>query len=414
MDIKTLLKCIITKLLRFRRYGMRPAASTPAGCHRLADGVRPTFFGYHDKSPFNIDDTKILGMSIDGNDTDPEREGTPARIGYFEVQPEMRQSSEFTPVATTTAWCWQQGCMLQWYPASSNSQVIFNSIVGSEYGAEVWDLTKKLRLRVFNHPVYSLRRDGSLAATLNYSRLGRLRPGYGYGALPDRTLGVSAPADDGLFLMDMKTGSTQLAVSLESLARDMGASEAEHYVNHATFSPSGACLVFFHLWVDLHTRRRSLRACRLDLDSGRISTIESARTVSHYGWLDDANLIAVTHDRMDGWQLQGYNLVSGKVTRYAGMRGDGHPMVHPVAGNWLLMDTYPDRLRDQTLKIIDLEDMHCVGFLPFYSPMQYRGHVRCDLHPRWNRDGRKICVDSSCHGRRAMYILDAASMGAST
>ena len=34
------------------------------------------------------------------------------------------------------------------------------------------------------------------------------------------------------------------------------------------------------------------------------------------------------------------------------------------------------------------------------------GTLRCDLHPRWNRDGRQVCIDSIHEGNRHMYVLD--------
>jgi len=35
--------------------------------------------------------------------------------------------------------------------------------------------------------------------------------------------------------------------------------------------------------------------------------------------------------------------------------------------------------------------------------------VRCDLHPRWSRDGRYITVDSIHSGNRGIYALNTES-----
>ncbi|RKY58480.1 MAG: hypothetical protein DRP94_06185, partial [Candidatus Latescibacterota bacterium] len=42
----------------------------------------------------------------------------------------------------------------------------------------------------------------------------------------------------------------------------------------------------------------------------------------------------------------------------------------------------------------------------FFSPPELRGEIRCDLHPRWSRDGREVCIDSAHEGHRQMYVVE--------
>ena len=36
--------------------------------------------------------------------------------------------------------------------------------------------------------------------------------------------------------------------------------------------------------------------------------------------------------------------------------------------------------------------------------------MRADLHPRWDRDQRRVCIDSIHEGSRQIYVLDATSL----
>ena len=46
----------------------------------------------------------------------------------------------------------------------------------------------------------------------------------------------------------------------------------------------------------------------------------------------------------------------------------------------------------------------------FYSPPELRNELRCDLHPRWSRDGLKVSIDSAHTGERQIYVLDVSAI----
>lgn len=43
----------------------------------------------------------------------------------------------------------------------------------------------------------------------------------------------------------------------------------------------------------------------------------------------------------------------------------------------------------------------------FFVPETYRNiYCRCDLHPRWRKDGRQLAFNSVHEGSRQIYVID--------
>ena len=360
-----------------------------------------TFFGYYDVTPFSSDGKRLLAMVTASIDHEKSaRQGI--QIGYYNLNDPKR----FISVGQTQTWCWQMGCRLQWHPADPDRLILYNTMVDGSYGSVVQDvITKKIESR-FAGPVYAVDNSGQRALSLNFSRLQRLRPGYGYRNLPDSTEGNQAPETDGIHRIDLEKNDSELIIDLRRLSNlepSSSMKNADHYVNHLSFNPSGDRFMFFHLWEVNGQRYNRLMTSNWTGDD--LCILEREGTASHYTWKNANELLATVHYKNAGTR---YNLYSDRI----GLKGvvgkglltkDGHPSYSPH-GDELLTDTYPDKYREQNLLLLT-GDNKLQKLASLYSPPRFRGETRCDLHPRWDREGKFVCVDETTKGRRKLGVL---------
>jgi len=376
----------------------------------LRDNKNAVFFGYHDKTPFSSDNNKILAMSVPASDKKAESECSYMKIGYFlNINNHIR--NQFIQISDTNTWCWQQGCMLQWNPKKPNNEVIFNRIVDGIYGSVIFDITKESIIKEYSVPIYSVSNDGSFATSLNFSRLGRLRPGYGYCLLNDKTKCNYAPKNDGLFLLDLNSGNIGLLVSLHELAEQVGKMDCEHYINHISISPDNKVIVFFHLWVDENNNRHN-RFMIYDIKNKKISTIEDKIRVSHFCWIDNNCLLVTIKEKNEKhWKYVSYNIDKHvKMSeKDIPLKTDGHPMISPIDKSLFVTDSRLNKRREDSILICSLNTKNVYKVAKFIHKYGYDGQVRCDLHPRWDRFGKHIAVDIVNKGKRAMAIIDVHS-----
>jgi len=88
---------------------------------------------------------------------------------------------------------------------------------------------------------------------------------------------------------------------------------------------------------------------------------------------------------------------------------NGHCSYSPDR-RWILTDTYPDYRGFRHLLLYNTKKNILVEIGKFFSPPELEGEIRCDLHPRWSKDGKKVCIDSAHEGSRQMYIIDVTDI----
>ncbi|MGO9202628.1 MAG: hypothetical protein ACLQM8_19070 [Limisphaerales bacterium] len=257
---------------------------------------RHCFFGYYDKSPWSESGAFVAYLRTPFGDRMPAT-GERAEIRLLDCA-----CGEARTIRTTAAWNWQQGCMLQWLPGRSEETLIFNDRRDREWGSVVCARDGTI-MREYRAPIYCINSDGTRALSLSFARLNSAAPGYGYPG-GDETASDPCPANDGIWRLDLRSGATDLLISISDLCR------------------------------------------------------------SHF------------HPTFDG------------------------------SGRYILTDTYPNWRQQRTLILYDTQNSRRRELGAFDSPPFLDGPLRCDLHPRFDRQYRRVCVDSAHEGVRRLYTVD--------
>jgi len=179
-----------------------------------------------------------------------------------------------------------------------------------------------------------------------------------------------------------------------------------HYFTHPLFAPNGKRFVFYHRWVEASAQTWT-RMFSCNRDGSDLHLFDTSGVVTHIAWFNNDTILAYAFKKGVG---DHYYLFKDKSDQFEILgkqqfSSDGHPQFSPD-GKYIITDTYPDRNRLQRLIRFSMRNNYREDLAILRSPFKYRGNVRCDLHPRWNRDGKAVCFDSSHTGKRALCIMN--------
>lgn len=324
---------------------------------------------------------------------------TSCEVGYYDLI-----SGKFTKIADTNAWCWQQGSRLRWV---AKDKVIFNSINKNHYCAKIFDIQKMKQIDCIEWSLYDFTKDFKYGLSLNYSRLQRLRPGYGYNYFEDKTVNETAPVNDGLFLIDLNKRERKLIYSLKELAEKVECNETDiHYINHICISPSNDKFMFLHIYINPNIKGWKTVLYVANIDGSDLTSLEKNDRVSHYCWVDNDRLM-ITCRRENGREYYCiYEIKSKKkkILHVTELITDGHPSRF-YGTNLYLTDTYPLDTSLQRVRTYKLDDTNATTIATFYHDYRLRGEKRCDLHPSIAYDGKTLSVDTTYRYKKRSIVI---------
>jgi hypothetical protein len=372
----------------------------------ITQGPKAHWFGYYDKLQFDPGNRFVLGMEVDFEDRPPTPDDM-IKLGMVDLE----EGDKWLEIGATSAWCWQQGCMLQWLPGS-DSKVIYNTRLGDKYGAIIKDV-KSGEQQVLETPIYTVSADGKTAMSPNFARLGILRPGYGYEGIPDPFHDQLITDEDGIYRVDLETGNNELVISLAQMleVEPQDSIEASlNWFNHLLFNPEGDRFIFLHRWRKDMKSRWDTRMLTANSDGTDIHVIADTQMVSHFIWKNPKQILAWSREADIGDHFFLYTDQSDKqeIIGKGILKVDGHCTFSPDKA-WICTDSYPGRDNLHHLYLYHPGNGTHVELGRYHQPAAVRGKPnRCDLHPSWSRDGKCLCIDSMMSGKRQLYLVDVS------
>ena len=399
---------------------------------RLTNGPHQHWFGYYDKQQVSASGRYVLSNQVDLFFRSPTPQDT-LQVGLID----LKNNNQWTKLGQSSAWGWQQGCMLQWLPGSSE-EVIWNARLEDSFVSIIHNV-KTGEQRILPKPIYTLSPDGQTGFGIDFARLQFFRPGYGY-ATKDSSVPAKAPEDTGIYRLDLQTGESKLILSyadLSELERPLGSTaDNYHWINHLLVNPSGSRMVFLNRSRPYPTPEEYrkgtgkdlqgddlyvTRAITVNTDGSDLYALNDSGQFSHFIWKGDDALCAWAEPEAappEDKQEKAFYLFQDKTKQYQivgeeAMTVNGHNTYVPNTNDeWILNDTYPQgKERMQELYLYHVPSQRKVILGKFHEPEKFSGEWRCDLHPRTNPQGTKVYFDSTHEGgKRQMYEVDIESV----
>lgn len=358
------------------------------------------FFGYFDICPENDGGLILMHHLPDGF-----QDETPIEILVL-----SRKTDEIVASTSSRAYNWQQGARAQWL---NESHFIYNDFCPKKkrYTAKIHNVETDKTESELPLGVQSSYKDKYMLS-LNIERISAYASDYGYrNILPD--IG-NTPLDlqqDGIWHCDLTTLKYQMLLTFERILAEVGLQydrRVQYSLNHIVPSTSGEIFVFVLRYYVQGQRTDKLLV--YSIVSGELRMVNHGPVVSHFAWKNEEELILYATDN-DG--INRYHSVNvwdnSQVNFHNGILddlGDGHPT---IMGDKLVVDTYPNRFGIQSLVCFDLKTQKLDLLGRFAHSPSFFGATRCDLHPRFSRNGQGVFIDSVASGKRNFYSLDLIS-----
>ena len=367
------------------------------------------FFAYYDMRATQDENSPHLAHRVPFMDHLPTAEDE-AELGTL-------RDGVFTPFATTTAWNFQQGAMLQYHPTLRDT-VYYNACIDGRFVTVTHDIASGAK-KFTDRATACVSPDGKWGLGVNFGKIYDFRPGYGYAGDDNPQRHMDAPYDDGVFLVDMETGISRQIIHYDTLRAAAGFEDDQKIlVNHITFNTASDCFVMLVRNFKRPGEKGGWLTSMVIGDlQGNVHTVLCKTLVSHYNWMDGENIIVycIAHPdepaatyriHVDTGETEQYRMAYNESGNNNRGNRDIHCNLSPD-GNYIIGDGYPiDGYRH--LIAYSLRTGESRDLLAAKSIAPPIIDIRCDLHARFVFGGKYISFDTTHNNRREIAMLPAS------
>ncbi len=396
-----------------------PAAQQSARVTQITHGPLHHYFGYIGQSrtvPWNADGRYLLALQVPYQDRLPGA-GDAAEVCLIDT----RNNYAVRVVDRTLGWNPQQGTMFYWNPEHPETQFFFNDrdpATGKVFTV-LFDISadggrggRVREYRFEDTPVANggVAQNGGYFTAVNYARMARLRPVTGYRDAWDWTRGVAAPADDGVFRVDIGTGRKTLIVSFAQLKEALRGTvenlDARHFFINHTLNNRNNDLIYFFCRADFEQQ----------VDGPRVNAVFTVRPDGseltrhevfiggHPEWGWGPEIIGSREGRQAVYDTARRQVVRSLGGPEVFKAPEGDISLSPD-GSWFVNGRREGEHHSYTF--LDMRSGRVITSPPVFLSAWNSGPLRLDPAPAWNRTSDAIVVPGIApDGTRQMFLID--------